>query len=199
MARPFDRLFGLLRPYIRVQKEEALPQEVIDAVTHNIHHSFLHRLPLDLLYYLTTHHVSDPADLLALRATTRALRFSRTIQEPREARTTATSSSVIVAATRTPTTAVLDSDLASPALALVRRRLPQQASTPPRLRRVQERRRELQWAKLEGFTFERRCRRGPRRGWGDKGAQMMGVATGPFLGSGFQRWLRVVMGLVASW
>lgn len=82
MARPFDRLFGLLRPYIRVQKEEALPQEVIDAVTHNIHHSFLHRLPLDLLYYLTTHHVSDPADLLALRATTRALRFSRTIQEP---------------------------------------------------------------------------------------------------------------------
>lgn len=60
------------------------------------------------------------------------------------------------------------------------------------LRRVQERRRKLQWAKLEGFTFERRCRRCPRRGRGDKGARMMGIATGPFLGSGFQRWYYVV-------
>lgn len=82
MARLLNRLFGLLRPYMRAQKEEVLPQEVTDAVTHNIHHSFLHRLPLDLLCYLTTHHVSDPADLLALRATTRALYFSRIIQEP---------------------------------------------------------------------------------------------------------------------
>ncbi|KAK0644839.1 hypothetical protein DIS24_g8515 [Lasiodiplodia hormozganensis] len=38
-------------------------------------HSFFHRLPLDLLYYLVKHHIHDSADLLALGASTRALRF----------------------------------------------------------------------------------------------------------------------------
>ncbi|OJD38935.1 uncharacterized protein BKCO1_3000119 [Diplodia corticola] len=52
------------------------------AVTHNIDHSFLHRLPLDILYYLATHHIPDPIDLLALRTSTRALFFSPIIRSP---------------------------------------------------------------------------------------------------------------------
>ncbi|KAK0650722.1 hypothetical protein DIS24_g6597 [Lasiodiplodia hormozganensis] len=41
--------------------------------SHDSSPSILHRLPLDLLYYLTTHHLSaDAADVLALSATSRA-------------------------------------------------------------------------------------------------------------------------------
>ncbi|KAB2574849.1 hypothetical protein DBV05_g6524 [Lasiodiplodia theobromae] len=43
--------------------------------SHDASPSILHRLPLDLLYYLTTHHLSaDAADVLALSATSRAFR-----------------------------------------------------------------------------------------------------------------------------
>lgn len=70
-------LHGLLQPHQKAKEEK-----LTHALTHNAHHSFLHRLPLDLLFHLTTHHIPDPADLLALRATTRALRFSPLIPPP---------------------------------------------------------------------------------------------------------------------
>ncbi|KAF9636324.1 hypothetical protein BFW01_g7219 [Lasiodiplodia theobromae] len=60
------------------------PYQVTDSTTddasisdpsHGASPSILHRLPLDLLYYLTTHHLSaDAADVLALSATSRAFR-----------------------------------------------------------------------------------------------------------------------------
>lgn len=77
MAKLLSWLFALSRPH---RKEEE--EKVTHALTHNVCHSFLHRLPLDILFYLTTHYVSDPVDLLALRATTRALRFSPIIHPP---------------------------------------------------------------------------------------------------------------------
>ncbi|KAF4536118.1 uncharacterized protein LTHEOB_1879 [Lasiodiplodia theobromae] len=45
-------------------------------------HSFFHRLPLDLLYYLVKHHIHDSADLLALGASTRAFLFSPMADAP---------------------------------------------------------------------------------------------------------------------
>ncbi|KAH7045218.1 hypothetical protein B0J12DRAFT_757688 [Macrophomina phaseolina] len=76
-------LFHLIWRCITLQiGEKELPQHVTDAITHNIHHSFLHLLPLDILYYLATHHIRSPADLLAFLAATRALRFSPIIHAP---------------------------------------------------------------------------------------------------------------------
>ncbi|KAF4313798.1 hypothetical protein GTA08_BOTSDO00424 [Botryosphaeria dothidea] len=78
--------FSLIsRAHLHLQKggDKPLPQQATDAVMHNIQHSFLHRLLLDILYYLATRHVPcNSADLLALLATTRALRFSPIIHTP---------------------------------------------------------------------------------------------------------------------
>lgn len=60
--------FSLLsRARLRQSGGELLPQQATDAVMHNIQHSFLHRLPVDILYYLAAHHIPrDSADFLAL-------------------------------------------------------------------------------------------------------------------------------------
>lgn len=57
-------------------KGHAIYSKIDAALSHNVEHSILHRLPLELLYYLARHHLSDDtADILALRATSRAFRI----------------------------------------------------------------------------------------------------------------------------